>query len=892
MKHFTFLKPLLMALMLVGGVNCVWGEIVETEIVNCNFESSQTLFTGASRITVSNEANAGIGSKVVMFTCANNSTNGYSLATYDFSAAVGNDASAVKIAFDFYIPNANASYRRFFTIGQTDLRTGFEKQSYQTKGSMFAFGLARNSSANYFSINGASTTAAASATNVLGAWAHAEITADISNKKISYSITSLDGETSYYSGSDIAFTDATASTCNQLDFFDCQNDAVSYLDNLVITKYVDNSKVATTYTVKYQNSEGTALKSDAVYDTYVGDTYTASASDMATFYNLDESKKYVYTSGNTSTTATSTASENVITLVFNEYDKVAYTVTAKDGATTLTTLASGNAYTDGSTTHYWSKYQEVNGRWYVTNTLSTSITAAGNTDIAFSPADDITYFYEMENLTRVGGSYLSENNLSYSNNTRIRLSKGSLYHTPALAAGVYTLTIGCANSNATASEVYVYTRSGEGVLSDVLHTHTATNGNTTLSCTITVPEGYSIAFNGNEGEYNNNARMDYMLLSSDVSLAIADCKRYETSSAFATAVAAESFASAADVYAFHTAWQIAQAKANSSNDITKVIRNAAVADATDWGGASILSGEQYPGAPDEYYFDKYNGSINTNQTIYGVPAGTYKIKAVTRSAVGTSGTLYVNDGSGDIATVYQITSVGNKGGELGNGWSWSEMTFTLTETKNLLIGFWADASSNKWAGCDDWRMEIVGTPVTITSAGWATLYTPYALDFSEVAGLTAYTASLSGDIVTLTEVDDVPANTGVVLNGAAGSYNIPVITSSSTGKGDLIGNATEATAYNAYDDYDLYMLARNGDDVQFTYVKSGSIAAGKAFLKVAKGRSVKAFSVVVGDITTGVQTVEPTTLNAQPTTIFNLAGQRLNKMQKGINIVNGKKVIK
>ena len=189
-------------------------------------------------------------------------------------------------------------------------------------------------------------------------------------------------------------------------------------------------------------------------------------------------------------------------------------------------------------------------------------------------------------------------------------------------------------------------------------------------------------------------------------------------------------------------------------------------------------------------------------------------------------------------------------------------------------------------------VKIAGgsVPATLTAAGWATLYTPFALDFSGVAGLTAYTATLSDNTVTLTAVNDVPANTGVVLRGAEDAYNIPVITSSSTAKGDLQGNATESTAYNAVTGKDLYMLALNGDnEAQFTKVTSGSIAAGKAYLAVTQSGGVKAFNVVFGE----EDAIESVKANGQRTlenvAIYNLAGQRMSKMQRGINIVNGKK---
>ena len=506
MKKFTTLKTLLVGL-LVCAATSAWAGVVDSVAVNCDFNNGETLFTGVSRFSVENDNN-------VKFVCSHNSTNGYSLATYDFSSAIGTNATAVKIEFAFWIPNENAAYRRFFTIGQADYRTGFGKQAYSTAGSMFAFGLARISSANYFSINGASTTAAASAGTVLGNWAHAEIYVDHSKKTVNYKITSMDGQTTYYSANDVAFVDGTASYCNQIDFFDCQNNAVSYLDNLVITKYVDNSKVATTYTVKYQNAGGTVLKDAVSYNTFVGDSFTATNADMATFYSDDTNIKYVYASGNESKKAQSSANDNVITLVFDEYEKVSYSIIAVDEDNTeLQTLNSGEAYADGSTTIYLSKYIKIEDQWYVTDEkdFKVTIVEAGSNTVIYKKSN-IAYFFEMESLTRNGGSYVTEDNDGYSGGKRLRLSKGSQHYTPALNAGNYLLNIPWENSNENAAEVYVYTRDSEGNLSDILATFTAPKGSGTFAAIINVPEGHSIAFNGNEGSYNNNARMDYMIL--------------------------------------------------------------------------------------------------------------------------------------------------------------------------------------------------------------------------------------------------------------------------------------------------------------------------------------------------------------------------------------------
>ncbi len=192
-----------------------------------------------------------------------------------------------------------------------------------------------------------------------------------------------------------------------------------------------------------------------------------------------------------------------------------YTKRAMFGSEVLNaTLATGSAYEGETVTLTWSKYIKVGEQWYVAteNTFRSSSTASATEDVAYTTAN-IADFYEMEKLTRSGGAYVTEESESYSGGLRLRLSKGSLYYTPALAGGVYTLSIPWENSNNNSNEVYVYTRSSEGDLSEKLATFTTVKGSGTFSATIIVPEGYSIAFNGNEGSsYNNNARMDYMTL--------------------------------------------------------------------------------------------------------------------------------------------------------------------------------------------------------------------------------------------------------------------------------------------------------------------------------------------------------------------------------------------
>ena len=85
-----------------------------------------------------------------------------------------------------------------------------------------------------------------------------------------------------------------------------------------------------------------------------------------------------------------------------------------------------------------------------------------------------------------------------------------------------------------------------------------------------------------------------------------------------------------------------------------------------------------------------------------------------------------------------------------------------------------------------------------------------------------------------------------------------------------------------------YILAQKEGAVAFYLAQSGTtIAAGKAYIKSEAG--VKAF-YFTEDGTTGIDNVN-VNANLNEGAIYNIAGQRINKLQKGINIVGGKKIL-
>ncbi|MBQ6226840.1 MAG: hypothetical protein IJJ73_11135 [Bacteroidaceae bacterium] len=96
---------------------------------------------------------------------------------------------------------------------------------------------------------------------------------------------------------------------------------------------------------------------------------------------------------------------------------------------------------------------------------------------------------------------------------------------------------------------------------------------------------------------------------------------------------------------------------------------------------------------------------------------------------------------------------------------------------------------------------------------------------------------------------------------------------------DLKGTAEDIEAAGKY-----VLTQPEGKVIGFYLADQGTIKAGKAYLEGASG--IKAF--LFNDEATGISNVNVNENGA----IYNLAGQRLNKMHKGINIINGKKVLK
>ncbi len=173
----------------------------------------------------------------------------------------------------------------------------------------------------------------------------------------------------------------------------------------------------------------------------------------------------------------------------------------------------------------------------------------------------------------------------------------------------------------------------------------------------------------------------------------------------------------------------------------------------------------------------------------------------------------------------------------------------------------------------------------ITAAGYTTQYT-HDTDVTIPSGIEAYAGVVNGDNLRLVAIENaISKDDAVILKGSEGYYSFMPPT---TGVSRAASNNLLGSDGNVSGGEDIYALANIGGvgfyPVTDTDIK---IPAGKAYLNT--GSLVKGFTFVFDDEATGIN--EELRVKNEESSIYNVAGQRLNKAQKGINIIGGKKMV-
>ena len=206
-------------------------------------------------------------------------------------------------------------------------------------------------------------------------------------------------------------------------------------------------------------------------------------------------------------------------------------------------------------------------------------------------------------------------------------------------------------------------------------------------------------------------------------------------------------------------------------------------------------------------------------------------------------------------------------------------------TKASGSNYYTDADNSAPNDDFNFQMEYVESlPLSVGAAGYATLIAPVALEIP--AGVEVYTAAFEDGRAKLTSISDViPANVGVVVKAAQGTYNFKITTTENVATSALNGVPNTA---NVASESAAFILANGKHGIGFYKLSSANrtIHGFRAFYTApAEAQAVSAF--LLEDNVTGIEEIET---SADKTPIYDLSGRRVAKAEKGVYIQNGRKI--
>ena len=358
------------------------------------------------------------------------------------------------------------------------------------------------------------------------------------------------------------------------------------------------------------------------------------------------------------------------------------------------------------------------------------------------------------------------------------------------------------------------------------------------------------------------------------------------------------------------------------------------------------SDQHWSGATHNYYEQGVNGWAANNFTVgysktASLPAGDYVIKVATRASGNVTGTISASATENVVAIANVgasskgITTDGvasfdegtfaNNG--TGYGWEWRYLPFTLTNAAEVTINIQAASSSQYgWVSIADGELlsaEDIATAVSFNEGnnntisdvdvanvtmnrtikeGFNTVVLPFDLTEAQVKAAFGTAAEVYAFSERSENANDITINFNRVNAGTI-SANVPVLVKAKAASNQQTFNGVQIVA-------PTQGAAVQGTNANFigvfgpTEVPEGDYFIGNgAVYKSAGSTSIKAFrayidvdNTVAGEvklyidgITTGISEINGEAQTEQGA-IYNLAGQRVSRAQKGIYIVNGKKV--
>ena len=377
--------------------------------------------------------------------------------------------------------------------------------------------------------------------------------------------------------------------------------------------------------------------------------------------------------------------------------------------------------------------------------------------------------------------------------------------------------------------------------------------------------------------------------------------------------AADAKSAAEELYAALRAYYESNAKAEGVEDavdLTETIVNAAANDGINgWtttngegstGSIKVLSNEPWvsaDGAAAHNYFDggdwnKEAWDVSFTQDVTLEP-GKYLLSAISRASADVDLKLFAGTDS------VKTASIGAADGVFTRGWNIHNVEFEVTEAGAVTIGVRGVTSVlHNWMSFSDFRL------VKLDKSEQGTTYDGYiaiATTIPANPGVAIQPVSTTTQNVTITE--GAAENT---VNISFSGFNLQMPPTAAIENLTLVATATEANDGISFSSEAQTVSIKIGQ-MTSTYnatIEGTQEAEGTPALLLNLSQSATTYIAFAGTeeaakkllndtlakiVADGIENVNA---NNENKTIFNLNGQKLNKVQKGLNIINGKKVIR
>ena len=328
-----------------------------------------------------------------------------------------------------------------------------------------------------------------------------------------------------------------------------------------------------------------------------------------------------------------------------------------------------------------------------------------------------------------------------------------------------------------------------------------------------------------------------------------------------------------------------------------------------------------------------------------LPAGNYVIKVAARAASsgGTTADIFCSATSltspipawGDTGKGITVDGVASfdegefcNGGN-GRGWVWNYLPFTLTEETEVTMTVVAEGKGQyQWFSVCDGEllsMDNIATAVAYNDAypntiedvdvanvtisriikeGLNTVVLPFDLTANQVQTVFGTGTEVYAFSENSADPQNVTINFNKVVAGTI-SANVPVLVKATQASTVQVFEGVQVVAPTG----EIQVAGKNvsfkGIYAPITVAEGDYFVGNGALWKSAGETHLNAFRAYIDatddveikmfvggeEIETGINSLTPALSNGEGA-IYNLAGQRTSKMQKGINIVNGRKVMK